>query len=162
MRAVGEVHDGPAVAELDGRPRTAFGARVLGVDRLDALANLDELPVARVAAGADDAAVLVVLRETQPPLTPLADAPLVDDRFGRKPSRGGHRAQLGGLARVVHDDLPEYDCGDESESGEHVSTDTKLGAPPLGGRPVYLCYPARSRLSPRGLGVRSSLRPGDW
>ena len=47
-----------------------------------------------------------------------------------------------------------------SPSGEHVSCYATVGAPPLAAR--SLCYPARSRLSPRGLGVRSSLRPGDW
>ena len=75
--AVGEVDHGSAVSLLDGRPWAPLGARVLGVDGLDRLAgvvqaHLHHLPVARVAARAQDPAILVVRGERQPPLDPVA------------------------------------------------------------------------------------------
>ena len=156
VRAVGEVDHGSAVAFLDGRPWAPLGARVLGVDGLDRLAglvqaHLHHLPVARMAAGAHDPAILVVGGERKPPLDPVADPPLVHCRSGRKRSRTRpDRAERRGLARVVHDH--------RAEQGEHGQQHGHARAP----SPLLPCYPARSRLSPRGLRVRSSLRPGDW
>ena len=73
VRAVGQVDDEAPVAALEVARAAALGAGVLGVDGLGAVrAVLDELPVARVAPAAEDAAVLGVVVEPEPVLDPVA------------------------------------------------------------------------------------------
>ena len=79
MGAVGGVDDRLPAAELDRAEAAALGAAVLGVDGLERAAGggdavLDELPVAGVAAGADDPAVLVLVGVVEPVLQPGAAA----------------------------------------------------------------------------------------
>jgi hypothetical protein len=88
---------------------------VLRVDRLhDAIAPqavLDDLPVALVAAGPQDAAILSVVREQQPVLQPRSDPPAVDGGPRRSAAHAGHApgerlhgGERGSLAAVMHDD----------------------------------------------------------
>jgi hypothetical protein len=75
-----------------------------------------------MAAGAEDAAILVVGGVQEPPLDPVAGSPLVDHRSALErtgPFAGG--AELRGLTRVVHQDRTERRGGDESERAKHFS-----------------------------------------
>ena len=126
------------LASLDRRPWAALGAGVLGVDGLDALADLDQLPVARVAAGADDPAVLVVLRRSRSHhWTPFADAPFVHHGLGRERPRPGHRAELA-RSRASRARRPVRAHG--GDGPKVASIDAKVGAPPLGGGGVPLLF----------------------
>ena len=77
VRAVGGEDDRAPAAEGPSSNAAALGAGVLRVDRLDRPpgrgdAELDELPVALVAPGADDPAVLVLVGVVEPVLDPGA------------------------------------------------------------------------------------------
>ena len=98
--AVGGVDERVAVGrERDGGGRAALGARVLGVDGLEQAARgvdvvLDGLPVRGVAAGADDAAVLVLVGVEEPVLEPAARRRRRRGPRGRRrPGRGPRSAR---------------------------------------------------------------------
>src|SRR5918994_1083996 len=82
VRAAREEHDRPAARAADVPVAAGLGPRVLAVDRTDGAAAaepvLDHLPVARVAAGAEDPAVLRVGGEEHPVLQPASGAAAVE------------------------------------------------------------------------------------
>src|ERR687895_1086697 len=129
--AVRDVDHGRAALALDLSPRAALRPRVLGEGGLHgaavtAEANLKQLPVAGVPAGAHDAAVLRVVREEAPVLEPEA-APAV--------ARGApidERAPAAGLA-----------SGDEAVAGVGLAPVAVAGAEERGGGDTAGFAPAR-------------------
>ena len=122
MRPVRYVHDEAAPAGLDRAGAAALRARVLREHRLAPVQpHLHHLPIARMAARAQHAAVLFVALEDHPVLHPaVGDAPVDDRLAGEGAWPRADRRERRALLRVVDDDgRPEQ--GDGGEGGDHPS-----------------------------------------